>query len=74
MVKDVPDPREVPPVVLRNHSIVAPVGAVAVSVTVPPEQVVNGPAPGVGAAGPGETVAVIFVLVSEAQPAFLDSA
>ena len=74
MVKDVPDPREVPPVLLRNHSMVDPVGAVAVSVTVPPAQVVKGPAPAVGAAGPGPTVAVIFVLVAETQPAFLDSA
>ena len=74
MVKEAPDPTEVPPVAALNHSMVAPAGAVAVRVTVPPAQVVKGPAPAVGAARAVETVAVIFVLVAEIQPAFLVSA
>ena len=74
VVKEVPEPRDVPPVAALNHSMVAPAGDVAVSVTVPPAQVVKGPAPAVGAAGAALTVAVSFVLVAETQPAFLDSA
>ena len=66
-VTPVPPESGLPPLAALYQSMVSPVPAVAVRVTVPGPHLVKGPAPAVGDAGSGVTVAAIAVLVAETQ-------
>ena len=67
-VTPVPPASAVPPLAALYQSMVSPVPADAVRVTVPVPHLVKGPAPEAGDAGSGITVAVTVVLDDETHP------